>query len=147
MSRKRRNRGTSSDCGLPTPSDVATDPKAQEILSLWIIDGSPFCLIQVAWNNPAAWGLALADVARMIGNALRDSQGIDPKVALTVLREPDLRKRLESAAFPDLGAMMEGYAQAATELARREFQQNLNYSSESIDSLDEILVRSEEHTS
>jgi hypothetical protein len=52
----------------------------------------------------------------------------------------DLRKRLESAAFPDLGAMMEGYAQAATELARREFQQNLNYSSESIDSLDEILV-------
>ena len=87
MSRKQRNRGTRSDRGLPTPSDVATDPKAQEILSLWIIDGSPFCLIQVAWNNPAAWGLALADVARMIGNALRDSQGIDPKVAVTVLRE------------------------------------------------------------
>jgi hypothetical protein len=87
MNRKQRNRGTSSDRGLPTPSDIASDPKAQEILSLWIIDGSPFCLIQVGWNNPAAWGLALADVARMIGNALRDSQGIDPKEAVTVLRE------------------------------------------------------------
>ena len=28
----------------------------------------------------------------------------------------DLRKRLESAAYPDLGAMMEGYARAAAEL-------------------------------
>src|ERR1035437_10284732 len=87
MSRKQHKSGTSSDCGLPTPSDVATDPNAHEILSLWVINGLPFCLIQVAWNNPAAWGLALADVARMIGNALRDSQGIDPKVAVTVLRE------------------------------------------------------------
>ena len=30
----------------------------------------------------------------------------------------ELRKRLESAAFPDLGAMMEGYAQAAAELGK-----------------------------
>lgn len=53
----------------------------------------------------------------------------------------DLRKRLESRSFPDLGTMMEGYAQAAAELARAEFSQNLDFSAESIDSLDEILVR------
>ena len=53
----------------------------------------------------------------------------------------DLRKRLESEAFPDLGAMMAGYARAAAELARRNFQQKLNFTSESIDSLDEILVQ------
>lgn len=52
----------------------------------------------------------------------------------------DLRKRLESANFPDLGAMMEGYARAAAELARSEFHQKLDFSSESIDALDEILV-------
>jgi hypothetical protein len=52
----------------------------------------------------------------------------------------DLRKRLESSAFPDLGAMMEGYARAAAELAKREFKQELDFSSESIDALDEILV-------
>ena len=35
---------------------------------------------------------------------------------------------------------MEGYARAAAEVARREFQQKLDFTSESIDSLDEILV-------
>ena len=44
-------------------------------------------------------------------------------------------------SFPDLGSMMEGYAQAATELARSEFKLKLDFSSESIDSLDDILVR------
>jgi len=52
----------------------------------------------------------------------------------------DLRIRLESAAFPDLGSMMEGYAQGAVELARKDFEQDLNFSSQSIDALDEILV-------
>jgi hypothetical protein len=53
----------------------------------------------------------------------------------------DLRKRLESASFPDLGAMMEGYAQAASEFARSEFGMTLDFTSESIDALDDILVR------
>src|ERR1035437_8758876 len=53
----------------------------------------------------------------------------------------DLRKRLESAAFPDLGAMMEGYAKAAAELGRSQFGEKLDFTSESIGGLDEILVR------
>lgn len=52
----------------------------------------------------------------------------------------NLRTRLESTAFPDLGAMMEGYAEAAVELARTEFQHELDFTSESVDVLDEILV-------
>ncbi|MGA2169085.1 MAG: hypothetical protein ABSG62_12815 [Terracidiphilus sp.] len=52
----------------------------------------------------------------------------------------ELRKRLESAPYPDLGAMMEGYAQAAAELGKREFRQKLDFTPESIDGLDEILV-------
>src|SRR5664280_1164985 len=52
----------------------------------------------------------------------------------------EVRKRLESASFPDLGSMMEGYAQAAAELGRTQFAQKLDFSSESIDGLDEILV-------
>jgi hypothetical protein len=52
----------------------------------------------------------------------------------------DLRERLESSIFPDLGAMMEGYALAAVELGRCEFRQKLDFTSESIDGLDEILV-------
>jgi hypothetical protein len=52
----------------------------------------------------------------------------------------ELRNRLESATYPDLGSMMEGYAKAAAELARREFRQILDFTSDSIDGLDEILV-------
>jgi hypothetical protein len=53
----------------------------------------------------------------------------------------DLRKRLESAPFPDLGAMMEGYARAAAKWAESEFRQKLDFTSDSIDGLDEILVQ------
>jgi hypothetical protein len=52
----------------------------------------------------------------------------------------ELRKRLESSPFSDLAAMMEGYARAAAGLGHSEFKQKLDYSSESIDGLDEILV-------
>jgi hypothetical protein len=52
----------------------------------------------------------------------------------------DLRRRLESSQFPDLGTMMEGYARAAAELGASEFHQKLDFTSESIDALDEILV-------
>jgi hypothetical protein len=52
----------------------------------------------------------------------------------------ELRNRLESQAFPDLGSMMEGYAKAAVEQARDVFNQKLDFSANSIDSLDEILV-------
>lgn len=52
----------------------------------------------------------------------------------------DLRKRLESAVFPTLEAMMENYARAATDVGRADFRRVLDYSSESVERLDEILV-------
>lgn len=52
----------------------------------------------------------------------------------------ELRKSLESTKFPDLGAMMDGYARTAAEWGRTQFKQKLDFSSESIDALDEILV-------
>lgn len=51
-----------------------------------------------------------------------------------------LRSRLESQTYSDLGAMMNTYAQAAVELGRDGFRQPLDYSADSIDQLDEILV-------
>lgn len=36
--------------------------------------------------------------------------------------------------------MMEGYAQAAAEVARNQYRQNLDFSAESMNALDEILV-------
>src|SRR5689334_11975959 len=51
-----------------------------------------------------------------------------------------LREKLESHAFPSLGAMMEGYAQAAVEVAKSDYRQKLDYSADSINALDEIVV-------
>ncbi len=52
----------------------------------------------------------------------------------------DLRKRLEGTSFPDLEAMMESYARAASELAASQFQRKLDFSGDSVEGLDEILV-------
>jgi hypothetical protein len=51
-----------------------------------------------------------------------------------------LRQKLESHAFPNLGAMMEGYAKAAIDIAKNQYRQALDYSADSINSLDEIVV-------
>ena len=51
-----------------------------------------------------------------------------------------LREKLEARAFPDLGAMMEGYAKAAVEVAQNEYRQKLDYSIESVNALDEIVM-------
>ena len=51
-----------------------------------------------------------------------------------------IRKRLESSIFPDLESMMEGYAHAAVEVAHKEFDRKLDFTLESADTLDEILV-------
>jgi len=56
------------------------------------------------------------------------------------MEHADLRTRLESATFPDLETMMEGYARAAAELASTHFHRKLDFSGESLDGLDEILV-------
>ncbi len=52
----------------------------------------------------------------------------------------EMRKRLESADYPSLEAMMEGYAQSAAEAGRSRYQRKLDFSAESVDALDEILV-------
>lgn len=52
----------------------------------------------------------------------------------------DLRSRLESQNFADLSAMMEGYARAAADLAHTSFDRALDFTSDSIDALDEVLV-------
>jgi hypothetical protein len=47
---------------------------------------------------------------------------------------------MELSQFPDLGAMMKGYAHAAAWRAMSEFRQKLDFTTVSINGLDEILV-------
>jgi hypothetical protein len=66
--------------------------------------------------------------------------GEPPAQEYTFTVVKDLRKQLEATVFPSLDAMMQGYAQAAAQVAREQFRRELDFSSESIDGLDEILV-------
>lgn len=62
------------------------------------------------------------------------------------MREPlEIRKRLESATYQSLEAMMEAYAKAATEMGHDRYQRKLNFSAESVDALDEIVVLASEN--
>ncbi|MFC5861374.1 hypothetical protein ACFPT7_03630 [Acidicapsa dinghuensis] len=49
------------------------------------------------------------------------------------------RKRLEEANFSDLNAMMEAYAAAAANIARDQFRQHLDFTSESMVAFEAVL--------
>ena len=59
---------------------------------------------------------------------------------LVLIGMKKVREELESHPFPDLAAMMEGYARAAIELAESEYRRRLDYSPDSLNALDEIVV-------
>lgn len=52
----------------------------------------------------------------------------------------NLRTRLEGQTYSDLAAMMDGYASAAAELSSDGFQKPLDFTPETIENLDDILV-------
>lgn len=56
------------------------------------------------------------------------------------------RKRLEEANFPDLNAMMEAYATTAVTIAREQFRQQLDFTSESIVAFEAVLSELTERT-
>jgi hypothetical protein len=71
------NRKTPHNGALAEPREIAGDRGAREILSLWVrSDGNNTTIVLPdIWPDPAAWGLALADIARHIANAIAESGG------------------------------------------------------------------------
>jgi hypothetical protein len=52
------------------------DPRAQEILSVLVAEGRTQVLLRTdAWEDPAAWGILLVDLARHVANAYGGQQG------------------------------------------------------------------------
>lgn len=55
---------------LKIPDAAKADPEAVEILRIWLSGGSQHVSLKTGvWDDPAAWGLMLADVARHVANA------------------------------------------------------------------------------
>jgi hypothetical protein len=55
---------------LPIPAAAARDPRSLEVLRVWIANGEQHVALAFGmWEEPAAWGLLLADLARHIAEA------------------------------------------------------------------------------
>ena len=56
---------------LLIPPKIGQSPEAFEILRVWLARTGPhFSVLPDVWEDPAAWGLLLADVARHVANGL-----------------------------------------------------------------------------
>ena len=71
---------------LLIPDAVIADPKSFEILRVWIANKSQQVSIRTdTWNDPAAWGIMLADLAGHIANAFAE-KGMPRDQALKRIR-------------------------------------------------------------
>ena len=67
---------------LKIPDAAKADSEAVEILRIWVSGGSQHVSLRTGvWDDAAAWGLMLADVARHISNAYA-AEGADREETL-----------------------------------------------------------------
>jgi hypothetical protein len=69
--------------------DVAVDSQTgREILRVWLIADNLHCSVRPnAWSDVAAWGIALADIARHIADAAHMVSGADRDVTVASLAQ------------------------------------------------------------
>jgi hypothetical protein len=71
---------------LTVPPEANDAGEAFELLRGWLIDNRLVCsLFPSAFDNPAVWGVLLADVAHHVANALAESEGTDRAAALQAI--------------------------------------------------------------
>jgi hypothetical protein len=81
---------------LTVPREVLEAPGAQEVLRAWEANGRLTCtLLPSIWDDPAAWGLAVADIARHVANATFEQSGTDPSETL---------RRIQAAFNAEVGS-------------------------------------------
>jgi hypothetical protein len=64
---------------LRVPEPAKTDAKSFELLRVWIAHHDQHISLRVGvWEDPAAWGVMLADLARHIANAFEKTENRNP---------------------------------------------------------------------
>jgi hypothetical protein len=68
---------------LLVPNSAEEDPESFELLRVWMANkGQHVSLRADAWDDPAAWGIMLADLARHIADSYHQDKGLDRLHAL-----------------------------------------------------------------
>ena len=72
---------------LELPPAATSSSQAVEVLRVWTVPGQPQQLtLRTTWNDPGAWGLLLADVARHVAKAY-ENEGHGRAEALNRIRQ------------------------------------------------------------
>jgi hypothetical protein len=72
---------------LAIPDVAARDPRSFEILRVWIADDNQQISLRAGvWEDPAAWGLMLADLARHIVNTYQPAAAQDREQILNRIK-------------------------------------------------------------
>jgi hypothetical protein len=73
---------------LPVPPAAAGDARAIELLRVWAAHGKQHVSLATnIWNDPAAWGVMLVDLARHIATAYQQTEEQDYASVLNRIRE------------------------------------------------------------
>jgi len=63
---------------LSIPDEARRDSEAFEVLRVWIASKQQHVSLQLGvWEDPAAWGIFLVDLARHLANAYQQEKGLD----------------------------------------------------------------------
>lgn len=77
----------SSEGELVIPHAAATDPRAIELARIWAAEGKQHVSLATGlWDDPAAWGMMLVDLARHVANAYAETEGRPPADVLARIR-------------------------------------------------------------
>lgn len=72
---------------LRIPDVAKEDPNSFEIVRVWIArNGQHVSLRTEVWDDPAAWGVMLADLAKHVANTFQQGAGFDRIAALRRIR-------------------------------------------------------------
>jgi Domain of unknown function (DUF5076) len=70
-----------NELSIPVATEV--DPKAFELLRVWIANKQQHVSLRTdVWEDPAAWGIMLADLAKHIAESFRKDNGQDVQSVL-----------------------------------------------------------------
>lgn len=90
---------------LRIPEPARTDAKSFELLRVWVAHQDQHISIRTGvWDDPAAWGVMLADLARHIANAFEKFENRDPLRVLEAIKA-GFEAEMQSPARPIQGEL------------------------------------------
>jgi hypothetical protein len=76
------------DGELPIPQDALADRKGMELARIWAAKGKQYVSIRTGtWDDPAAWGLMLVDLAKHVANAYGEGQAMGADEVLQRIKQ------------------------------------------------------------